>query len=109
MQVSSGNAYVWLSNGSSFVSSGLWATGVGTASEIKILDMNGDGRDDIMQMTSGVSFRWLSTGTGFGSFRFWSSGHGSFSENFIGKFDANATEDVIQVSASGNAYMWSSF
>jgi hypothetical protein len=67
-----GNWYVLRSTGSSFVDDGAWITGVysswaGTASRIRVMDVNGDGLTDIVlgPDDSGKWYVLRSTGTAF--------------------------------------------
>lgn len=68
-----GNAYVWLSNGTSFNNYTLW--GRGLLPSDRIADVNNDGRDDLVRLSDyGNVYVALSNGSSFGNFSIWGLG-----------------------------------
>lgn len=68
-----GVAAVWLSTGRSFLPRVNWATGIGI--DPMLMDLNGDGKTDLLAPGSGASrVAWLSTGTSFSNAGDWTTG-----------------------------------
>ena len=99
-----GNAYVWLSNGTSFGASSLWGTSMGAND--RLVDLNGDGKTDVLQIdpSTGTAYVWLSTGTSFTPFAVW--GHSMGVNDRLADFTGDGKQDVIQVDNTGTAYVW---
>lgn len=74
---STGNVFVAVANGTlnnTFAPFTQWGTGATTSDQL--IDVNGDGRADLLQVTpSGKAEVALSTGSGFASWQVWSENH----------------------------------
>lgn len=106
VQFSSGNSFVWLSNGSSSSYTGQWGTGHGNINDIRVADFTGDGKTDIAQFASnGASYVWVSTGSSFSYAGQWGSGHGSSAQVLHADFNNDNREDVVQI-VGGNSFVW---
>jgi hypothetical protein len=103
IQFASGNAYVWLSNGSSFDAYTQW--GSGFSSNQKIGDFNGDGKLDIIEIPfNGNATVWLSNGNSFDAPTVW--GAGVTPQDQVADFNGDGKDDLIQPYGNGNAYVW---
>jgi hypothetical protein len=105
-----GDVYVALSNGSSFVGTGVkWHDSFDYGNEIPAIgDFNGDGRDDLATFTRGPAadvYVALSTGTGFtGTGAKW---HDFFAVGAelptVGDFNKDGRDDIVTFTRGSNA------
>jgi hypothetical protein len=64
-----------------FKSAGTWATGLASNSKFLVVDIDGDGKADLVEVTAtGTVNVWLSTGSAFAGPVQWASGLGSPSQ-----------------------------
>lgn len=98
---------VFLSNGNSFVHSGLWSNAVqgiddqGQPAPWSVGDVNGDGRADILRYISGVGTEaFLSDGTKFVSNGIWTpAGIGNDNQWHVGDFNGDGANDLARTLA----------
>lgn len=92
-----GDIYVWLSNGTQFVSQGLWGTGLGTPGEVKVADVSGDGLDDLLwfpNFANAPAIVSVSTGNGFQAAAYWTVNAGPIDRVIIGDFNGDRLADL---------------
>jgi hypothetical protein len=116
IQGSSGRAFVWLSDGSSFVNIGTEANPSGTGfdedeavAEVRVADFNGDGKDDLAWFPDhtddgvggGPAYVWISnftsTGGTFSSRQDWGGGFHDPSKTVIGDFNGDGKADAAEI------------
>ena len=104
-----GQAEVWKPSGSSFVYQGVYATGLGSPYQVRVGDVSGDGKTDLMQFPgNGTGYLWTGTGTGFTSVGQVGTGFGHFAQIRVGDVNADGKADIFQFTEAGNGYVWTS-
>ncbi|MBL7663002.1 VCBS repeat-containing protein [bacterium] len=94
--------HVWLSDGTKFISQGIWAHATSDPGRFILGDVNGDGRTDLLMFPeeedSGYADVWLSSGSSFiGPYR-WGDANMPFPSVDlvqVGDFDGDGMSDVI--------------
>ncbi len=76
-------------------------------SPIKIADITGDGKDDVLQFPGGGKVNaWESKGTSYSSLGEVGSGFGSVYQDRVGDKDADGDDDAFQMTDNGDLYPW---